>query len=230
MFLHVSQWGLEVNFQQTAKADSVHLVGLAGKCTMSAHRAMNFVCWNLLAELDPTAPLGFSKRSAVYLQQRKYREALDDLDQAVTVDPVFLQGYLNRGRLLRQMCRYVRLASSSFYHDKSSCTITCQLLFVLDHPNSVSLCFSNKCRESGQIQRCRKGFPESLGAETRTHKCWERAGAVCAGSRRVGRSKRVLWCWGVWQGNEIIGESCVDVARVSPGFSSFYTSQRAHLE
>lgn len=58
------------------------------------------------AELDPAAPIGFTKRSAVYLQQRKYVEALADLDRAIAVDSTFLQGYLNRGRLLRQMCRY----------------------------------------------------------------------------------------------------------------------------
>ncbi|KAG0625645.1 hypothetical protein M758_2G070900 [Ceratodon purpureus] len=57
-------------------------------------------------ELDSSAPLGFTKRSAVYLQQRKYREALADLDRALSVDPSFFQGYLNRGRLLRQMCRF----------------------------------------------------------------------------------------------------------------------------
>lgn len=57
-------------------------------------------------ELDPAAPLGFTKRSAVYLQQRKYREALVDLDRALSVDSTFFQGYLNRGRLLRQMCRF----------------------------------------------------------------------------------------------------------------------------
>lgn len=58
------------------------------------------------SELDPAAPIGFTKRSAVYLQQRKYVEALADLDRAIAVDSTFLQGYLNRGRLLRQMCRY----------------------------------------------------------------------------------------------------------------------------
>ncbi|KAL2631645.1 hypothetical protein R1flu_016331 [Riccia fluitans] len=57
-------------------------------------------------DLNPTAAIGYSKRSAVYVQQRKFREAISDLNKAVEVDPLFIQGYLNRGRLLRQSCRF----------------------------------------------------------------------------------------------------------------------------
>lgn len=58
-----------------------------------------------LAELDAPMPLGFTKRLAVYLQQQKYKEALADLDSAISAGSTFLQGYFkNRGHLLRQMC------------------------------------------------------------------------------------------------------------------------------
>ncbi|BFI13343.1 hypothetical protein MPTK1_4g16524 [Marchantia polymorpha subsp. ruderalis] len=56
-------------------------------------------------DLNPAAAIGYSKRSAVYVQQKTYKEAIYDLDKAVEVDPVFVQGYLNRGRLFRQSCR-----------------------------------------------------------------------------------------------------------------------------
>lgn len=55
---------------------------------------------------NPSTGLGYTKRAAAYLQQRKYREAKKDLDSAVDADPTFLQGYLHRGRLLRQMCSF----------------------------------------------------------------------------------------------------------------------------
>ncbi|BBN20707.1 hypothetical protein Mp_zg00390 [Marchantia polymorpha subsp. ruderalis] len=57
-------------------------------------------------DLNPAAAIGYSKRSAVYVQQKTYKEAIYDLDKAVEVDPVFVQGYLNRGRLFRQSCRF----------------------------------------------------------------------------------------------------------------------------
>ncbi|CAM6124812.1 unnamed protein product [Calypogeia fissa] len=57
-------------------------------------------------ELSPSIPIGYSKRAAVFLQQKKFKEALNDLNKAVEVDPTFNQGYLNRGHLLRQSCRF----------------------------------------------------------------------------------------------------------------------------
>lgn len=55
---------------------------------------------------DPKAPLGYTKRAAAYLQQRKNDAALQDLNLALEVDHTFLQGYLHRGRLLRQTCQF----------------------------------------------------------------------------------------------------------------------------
>lgn len=55
---------------------------------------------------DPSTALGYTKRAAVFLQQRKHKEAEADLDKAIEVDPAFLQGYLHRGRLRRQMCLF----------------------------------------------------------------------------------------------------------------------------
>eukprot|EP00271_Cylindrocystis_brebissonii_P014374 TRINITY_DN35716_c0_g1_i1.p1 TRINITY_DN35716_c0_g1~~TRINITY_DN35716_c0_g1_i1.p1 ORF type:complete len:500 (+),score=130.81 TRINITY_DN35716_c0_g1_i1:632-2131(+) len=57
-------------------------------------------------EKEPKAPLGYTKRAAALLQQRKNREALQDLNRAVEVDTSFIQGYLHRGRLLRQTCQF----------------------------------------------------------------------------------------------------------------------------
>eukprot|EP00897_Mesotaenium_endlicherianum_P006267 jgi/Mesen1/5669/ME000288S04880 len=60
----------------------------------------------LPAGADPAAPLGYAKRAAAYLHQRKSKEAMRDLDRALEVDPAFVQGYLSRGRLLRQSCQF----------------------------------------------------------------------------------------------------------------------------
>ncbi|CAI5468901.1 unnamed protein product [Closterium sp. Yama58-4] len=64
-------------------------------------------------EADPSTGLGYTKRAAVYLQQRKHREAEADLDMAIQVEPSFLQGYLHRGRLRRQLCQF-SAASADF--------------------------------------------------------------------------------------------------------------------
>lgn len=57
-------------------------------------------------DTNPTAPIGYSKRAAVYIQQKRFKEALLDLDKAVDVDPKYVQGYLQRGSMFRQTCRY----------------------------------------------------------------------------------------------------------------------------
>uniref|UniRef100_A0A383VTQ7 J domain-containing protein n=1 Tax=Tetradesmus obliquus TaxID=3088 RepID=A0A383VTQ7_TETOB len=55
-------------------------------------------------DLDATAPLFYTKRAAAYMSLKKYAQALKDLDRAVDVDDTFMQGYLHRGKLHRQVC------------------------------------------------------------------------------------------------------------------------------
>jgi hypothetical protein len=57
------------------------------------------------ADADPKTALGYTKRAAALLHQRKNADALKDLDRAVTVDTSFVQGFLHRGKLLRQTGR-----------------------------------------------------------------------------------------------------------------------------
>ena len=77
----------------------------SARIVSSTTRLTALLLFPLPSESDPKAALGYTKRAAAYLQQRKNNEALSDLDLAVEVDPTFLQGYLHRGRLLRQTCQ-----------------------------------------------------------------------------------------------------------------------------
>lgn len=56
-------------------------------------------------EADPTAALLYTKRAAAYLSLRQHSQALRDLDRAVEADDKYVQGYLMRGKVLRQTCR-----------------------------------------------------------------------------------------------------------------------------
>jgi tetratricopeptide (TPR) repeat protein len=62
--------------------------------------------FGLLADENPTAVIGYTKRAAVYLQQKKFAEAEKDLNKVLLLDPKYVQGYLQRGSLFRQICRY----------------------------------------------------------------------------------------------------------------------------
>ncbi|KXZ44221.1 hypothetical protein GPECTOR_71g582 [Gonium pectorale] len=55
-----------------------------------------------------TVPLLYTKRAAAYLSLKSLSQALRDLNKAVELDSSFVQasGYLNRGKLQRQMCNY----------------------------------------------------------------------------------------------------------------------------
>eukprot|EP00250_Pteridium_aquilinum_P025251 c3041_g1_i1 orf=264-1856(-) len=57
-------------------------------------------------DTNPTAAIGYSKRAAVYIQQKRFKEALLDLDKALDADPKYLQGYMQRGSMFRQICRF----------------------------------------------------------------------------------------------------------------------------
>ncbi|GBG81390.1 hypothetical protein CBR_g32064 [Chara braunii] len=55
---------------------------------------------------DPGATVGYTKRAAVYLQQRQMLDALKDFNRAVELDPTLFQGFLQRGKVYRQLCRF----------------------------------------------------------------------------------------------------------------------------
>ncbi|KAJ7298926.1 hypothetical protein O6H91_Y362600 [Diphasiastrum complanatum] len=57
-------------------------------------------------EMDPLTSIGYSKRATVYIQQKKLKDALQDLEKSLEVEPMYFQGYLQRARLFRQTCRY----------------------------------------------------------------------------------------------------------------------------
>lgn len=71
-----------------------------GELTTALKHYSNFI------EVNPTAAIGYSKRAAVYIQQKRFKEAVVDLDKALDVDPKYIQGYLQRGSMFRQICRY----------------------------------------------------------------------------------------------------------------------------
>jgi DnaJ family protein C protein 3 len=62
--------------------------------------------YTMYIELHPTDVIGYSKRAAAKIQLRHHFEALEDLDKVLDIDPKFLQAYLHRGSLLRQLCRF----------------------------------------------------------------------------------------------------------------------------
>eukprot|EP01018_Ginkgo_biloba_P000672 Gb_13941 [translate_table: standard] len=62
--------------------------------------------YTVYIELYPSDVIGYSKRAAANLQLRRHFEALEDLDKALEVDRNFLQAYLHRGSLFRQLCRF----------------------------------------------------------------------------------------------------------------------------
>ncbi|KAI8472987.1 MAG: DnaJ-like protein [Monoraphidium minutum] len=55
-------------------------------------------------DADPSQPLFFTKRAAAYISSRQPSAALRDLNAAIGADASFTQGYLNRGKLQRQLC------------------------------------------------------------------------------------------------------------------------------
>ncbi|KAG2448958.1 hypothetical protein HYH02_005712 [Chlamydomonas schloesseri] len=57
-------------------------------------------------DLQSTQPLLYTKRAAAYISLRSLAQALRDLNKAVELDDAFVQGYINRGKLQRQMCNY----------------------------------------------------------------------------------------------------------------------------
>lgn len=57
-------------------------------------------------EQSPKTALLYTKRAAAYISLRQLSQALRDLDKAVDCDATFVQGYLNRGKLQRQMCNF----------------------------------------------------------------------------------------------------------------------------
>ncbi|GIL63490.1 hypothetical protein Vafri_17539 [Volvox africanus] len=57
-------------------------------------------------ELQSAVPLLYTKRAAAYISLRSLSQALRDLNKAVELDSKFIQGYLNRGKLQRQMCNF----------------------------------------------------------------------------------------------------------------------------
>ena len=65
-----------------------------------------YIC---LADSNPTAVIGYTKRAAVYVQQKKFTEAEKDFNKALQIDPKYIQGYLQQGSLFRQICRYALL-------------------------------------------------------------------------------------------------------------------------
>lgn len=55
-------------------------------------------------EVDPKASLFYTKRAAAYIASRQSSQGLKDLNRAIENDEAFVQGYLHRGKLHRQMC------------------------------------------------------------------------------------------------------------------------------
>lgn len=62
--------------------------------------------YTMYIELHPTDVIGYSKRAAAKILLRHHFEALEDLDKVLDIDAKFLQAYLHRGSLLRQLCRF----------------------------------------------------------------------------------------------------------------------------
>ena len=50
--------------------------------------------------LDPNSEVYFSNRSAAYANMERYKEALDDAQEAVTLKPGWVKGHLRRGSAL----------------------------------------------------------------------------------------------------------------------------------
>ncbi|KAF5830077.1 DnaJ-like protein [Dunaliella salina] len=55
-------------------------------------------------EADSKSSLLFTKRAAAYISMRHQAQALRDLDTSVELDSRYIQGYITRGKLLKQMC------------------------------------------------------------------------------------------------------------------------------
>lgn len=55
-------------------------------------------------DIDQKASLIYTKRAAAYISLKQSSSALRDLDKAIEYDSTFVNGYLHRGRLHKQMC------------------------------------------------------------------------------------------------------------------------------
>lgn len=55
-------------------------------------------------DLQPSTPLFYTKRAAAYISTKQHSQALRDLDRALELDDTFVQGYIHRGKLQRQLC------------------------------------------------------------------------------------------------------------------------------
>ena len=57
-----------------------------------------------MTDIDQKASLIYTKRAAAYISLKQSSSALRDLNKAIEYDASFIQGYLHRGRLHKQMC------------------------------------------------------------------------------------------------------------------------------
>eukprot|EP00252_Welwitschia_mirabilis_P011252 TRINITY_DN2532_c0_g1_i1.p1 TRINITY_DN2532_c0_g1~~TRINITY_DN2532_c0_g1_i1.p1 ORF type:complete len:492 (+),score=117.94 TRINITY_DN2532_c0_g1_i1:125-1600(+) len=57
-------------------------------------------------ELHPKDAIGYSKRASASLLMKHHHKALEDLKKALEVDSTYMQAFLQRARLLRELCRY----------------------------------------------------------------------------------------------------------------------------
>jgi len=66
--------------------------------------AMAIQFYTSAIEADSKSSLLFTKRAAAYISMRHQAQALRDLDTSVELDSRYIQGYITRGKLLKQMC------------------------------------------------------------------------------------------------------------------------------
>ena len=92
--------------RRTTGADAFELIREGDAAVSRGEYTSALRLYGKSIEASPEVPLGYSKRAAVYLVQGKADLAIQDFSSAVHVDPRFTQGFFNRGKQLRRMCRY----------------------------------------------------------------------------------------------------------------------------
>lgn len=97
---------LRLTARGTTGADAFELIREGDAAVSRGQYTSALRLYGQSIEASPEVPLGYSKRAAVYLVQGKTDLAIQDFSSAVRVDPRFTQGFFNRGKQLRRMCRY----------------------------------------------------------------------------------------------------------------------------
>ena len=112
----------EVLLRDAPKDVAVRALRLrATDAVVAGELPLAYFCYTRLATADPDAlALHRCNRSAVLSRMKRYKDALKDAEEVITLRPEWHHGYLRKGRALQGLKRYDD-ALVCFFFDKTTC-------------------------------------------------------------------------------------------------------------